>query len=97
MRSLRCNGGSPYYGYNVDFIAQYLYEHPGAGMTEVRRALALSRGMPKLPDGWMTDYFYHNRKYYTSYAGVLWERVDPENRRRGWKLTLEGYGRVKNP
>ena len=89
-------GPIPYQGYNVDFIAQYLYENPGSGMTKIRTALAKSRGMDRLPPGWHTDYFYSNRPG-TRWAGRLWRRVDDSQPRRGWGLTLRGYGRVKNP
>ena len=97
MRNLRCNGGSPYYyGYNVDFIAQYLYENPGTSSKAVKDALARTRGRSRVEHGWMSDYFYYHRPG-TQYAGRLWEHVDYSNPRRGWVLTLEGYGRVKNP
>ena len=88
-------GCIPYQGYNVDFIAQYLYENPGSGMTKIRTALAKSRGMDHLPPGWHTDYFYSNPS--KPWAGRLWERVNDSQPRRGWVLTLQGYGRVKNP
>ncbi len=89
----------PYRGYNIDFIAQYLYEKPGARSGEIRDALARSRGMESAPPGWLTDYFYRNRTRAggTAYAGRLWERVDEGNPRRGWRLCLEGYARVRRP
>ncbi len=96
-------GAIPYRGYNVDFIAQYLYENPGARSGMIRDALAQSRGVDKSPPGWGTTYFtdpsrnifYRGRR--TGWAGRLWRRVDQSNPYRGWVLTLEGMGRVKNP
>ena len=95
-------GAIPYRGYNVDFIAQYLYENPGARSGMIRDALALSRGGDKAPPGWGTTYFTdprQNRFYrgHKSWAGRLWRRVDQSDARKGWVLTLEGMGRVKRP
>jgi len=95
-------GAIPYRGYNVDFIAQYLYENPGARSGMIRDALAQSRGVDKSPPGWGTCYFTdktRNRFYRnsTTWAGKLWRRIDQGNARKGWVLTLEGMGRVKNP
>ena len=86
----------PYHGYNIDFIAQHLYERPGSRSGEIRNALARSRGMDSAPPGWMTDYFYRNRGA-IAYADRLWERVDEGNPRRGWRLCLAGYAHVKRP
>lgn len=86
----------PYRGYNIDFIAQYLYEKPGARSGEIRDALARSRGMKAAPPGWLTDYFYRGRRG-TKYAGRLWERVYEDNPRCGWRLCLEGYSHVRRP
>ena len=102
LRESEFFGAIPYRGYNIDFIAQYLYENPGARNSEIRDALAQSRGGDKLPPGWGSCYFTdktRNRFYRnsTSWAGRLWRRLDPANARKGWVLTLEGYGRVKNP
>lgn len=97
-------GAIPYRGYNVDFIAQYLYENPGARSGAVRNALAQSRGGDAAPPGWGTTYFTDPRKNmfyrmagYKSWAGRLWRRVDQNDARKGWVLTLEGMGRVKRP
>ena len=97
-------GAIPYRGYNVDFIAQYLYENPGARSGAVRNALAQSRGGDAAPPGWGTTYFTDPRKNmfyraagYKSWAGRLWRRVDQNDARKGWVLTLEGMGRVKQP
>ena len=96
-------GAIPYRGYNIDFIAQYLYENPGARSGRIRDALAQSRGLEKSPAGWGTCYFTDpSRNIFcrgkkTGWAGRLWRRVDQLNARKGWVLTLEGYGRVKNP
>ena len=97
-------GAIPYRGYNVDFIAQYLYENPGARSGMIRDALAQSRGADKAPPGWGTTYFTDPRKNifyrmagHKSWAGRLWRRVDQSNPYKGWVLTLEGMGRVKRP
>lgn len=97
-------GAIPYRGYNVDFIAQYLYENPGARSGAIRNALAQSRGGDAAPPGWGTTYFTDPRKNvfyrmagYKSWAGRLWRRVDQNDARKGWVLTLEGMGRVKRP
>ena len=97
-------GAIPYRGYNVDFIAQYLYENPGARSGAVRDALAQSRGGDAAPPGWGTTYFtdpqknvFYRAAGYKSWAGRLWRRVDQNDARKGWVLTLEGMGRVKRP
>lgn len=97
-------GAIPYRGYNVDFIAQYLYENPGARSGAIRNALAQSRGGDAAPPGWGTTYFTDPRKNmfyrmagYKSWAGRLWRRVDQNDARKGWVLTLEGMARVKRP
>ncbi len=97
-------GAIPYRGYNVDFIAQYLYENPGARSGMIRDALAQSRGVDKSPPGWGTTYFTDPRKNffyraanYKGWVGRLWRRVDQDDARKGWVLTLEGMGRVKRP
>ena len=97
-------GAIPYRGYNVDFIAQYLYDNPGARSGRIRDALAQSRGGDKAPAGWGTTYFTDPRKNifyrmagYKGWAGRLWRRVDQNDARKGWVLTLEGMGRVKSP
>ena len=97
-------GAIPYRGYNVDFIAQYLYENPGARSGAVRDALAQSRGGDAAPPGWGTTYFtdpwknmFYRMAGYKSWAGRLWRRVDQNDARKGWVLTLEGMGRVKRP
>ena len=102
LRESEFFGAIPYRGYNIDFIAQYLYENPGARNGMIRNALAQSRGRDVAPPGWGSCYFTdktRNRFYRgsTSWAGKLWRRVDPLDVRKGWALTLEGYGRVKQP
>ena len=76
---------------NLSFIATYLFQHPGASATEIRKALWIYKR------GELTDMFNEKNSYvsyfqmnesksHRGYAPKYWKKV---NRCR-WTLTAEG-------
>jgi len=73
-------------GANIEFLATYLFNNPGAPAAEARRALCASRGIDgRERRGYYACYFYTDR------FSHLWT-----NRDGGWYLTQQGLARV-NP
>jgi hypothetical protein len=96
-RAVRCKPGD-----NIRCIATYLFENPGATSTECRKMLCAERGVE-----WTTN--TKMRGQYTSYFTVgarnryswpnppfprYWTRFRRTDGKIGWKLTLEGMGKV---
>jgi len=86
-------------GANLKFIAQYLYDKPGATATEIRRALCAHNGKA-YSKGYYTEYFYNHswgswRKAKESSAlGQYWIKCGDGP---GWILTLHGLTLVETP
>jgi hypothetical protein len=89
---------------NLNHIATYLFENPGARYTDITKMLCAKKGIP-WTRGHYCRYFAEptsihwdrkgNTKTKTSagemrYAGYLWCRAPGG----GWMLTIEGYGHV---
>lgn len=73
-------------GANIEFLATYLFNNPGAGSGQARRALCAARGIDGLArPGYYACYFYTDRYNH------LWTKRDG-----GWYLTQRGLARV-NP
>ena len=85
----------PYRGYNIEFIANYIFRSPGAKSGEIIEALAKSRGYEKRPStGWNCWYFSNSWVVSSPTAGRLWRRIRREDGKNGWTLTIGGMGRV---
>ena len=76
---------------NLNLIANYLFDHPGARMTDITRHLCDANGK-SWNRGYYTRYF-SNYRYMSgiAYADRLWCKTPDDS---GWMLTLEGYGYV---
>jgi hypothetical protein len=80
------------YGDNLRFIADYLFDNPGAGYTNITKALCEYKDTPwtrghycryfTVPSNWCNA---------TTYPDNLWYR---EATTGGWMLTLKGMGYV---
>ena len=90
---------------NLNHIANYLFENPGARYTDITKMLCAKKGIPWTRGHYCRYFaeptsFWWSRKTMTRtktgsgemrYAHRLWSRVPGG----GWMLTLEGYGYVK--
>ena len=87
---------------NLQFIATYIHNNPdNATFSEIQMNLMLWRGYPiefiadrKRSRGHYVRYFTRIYSPYVSskheYRGDLWEKIDPKNRRSGYRLTEKG-------
>lgn len=84
---------------NLEFIATWIHNNPdNATHGEIRMHLMLWKGYPiefignrKRSRGQYTRYFTKGRlagRY--RYHGDLWVKIDPKNRRSGYRLTEKG-------
>ncbi len=90
---------------NLQFIATYIYNHPGARYREVMDAFHTWRGhatgthLSNAHRSWGCQYFTdlicasRTRK---GYAGHYWRRVDPEDTNKGWVITCKGMALVQH-
>jgi len=83
---------------NIEFIATYVFNNPGARYSEIMRALHQWRK----DDGWSGDRSWGNRylnryrsKYQSDYNDVYWRLLDNSNPRGGYVLTSRGMGYVR--
>ena len=81
---------------NLNFIATYLFHNPGAGYTEILKALCTWKGKEYrsgLYTCYLSDMFspFCRRQ---GYRGDLWNKMGPNHSRSGYILTLEGMARV---
>ena len=82
---------------NLQFIATYIHNNPdNATFSEIQMNLMLWRGYPiefigdrKRSRGQYTRYFSKGR-HLRRYHGELWVKINPENRRSGYRLTEKG-------
>lgn len=80
---------------NLEFIATYIHNNPdNATYGEIRMHLMLWRGYPiefigdrERSRGQFTTYFWRG---WPHYHGKLWVKIDPKNRRSGYRLTEKG-------
>ena len=72
---------------NVQFIAGYLFDNPGARYNEIIRALCAHKGKKYRP-GQYSSYMTTSREG-PGIAGRYWRRAGG-----GWLLTLEGLTKV---
>jgi hypothetical protein len=82
---------------NLQFIATYINDNPGARSGEVLTALQEWRGVSGTKGrGWGQEYFAQSRGHRgaKNYAGRYWEEKDPANRYGGWVITPEGSSLV---
>ena len=94
---------------NLEFIATYIHENPGARYKHIIQSLMLYNGysMAAIANigGQYSTYMsccktWTNKKTgrvrrYNGYKGWLWEKIDPENRMSGFKLTERGQSYVR--
>ena len=81
---------------NLEFIATYIHNNPdNATFGEIRMHLMLWKGYPiefigdrERSRGQFTTYFWRGVRY--RYHGDLWVKIDPKNRRSGYRLTEKG-------
>ena len=71
---------------NLNIIANYLFENPGARYTDITRHLCFEKGR-----AWNRGKYsrYFSKTFWqedTQYAHRLWTKTD----NRGWTLTLKG-------
>ena len=87
---------------NLQFIATYIHNNPGARYTEIIRHLMLWKGHSAEAiahvRGQYSRYFTKIYSPYSSdsyeYHGDLWVKVNPKNRQSGYKLTPKGMDYV---
>ena len=88
---------------NLQFIATYIFENPGkTRYNEIIRNLMLWKGFRAEEivsiGGQYSRYFTKIHIPYSSnhyeYHGDLWVKIDPKNRRSGYKLTEKGMSYV---
>jgi hypothetical protein len=77
-------------GANLQFIANYLHQNPGARVTHVLNALCRHNGKPE-KRGMYTRYFSSSWTIDKKdrYPGRYWQKIG-----KGWILTLGGMGLV---
>ena len=78
---------------NIEFIATYIFNNPGARQAEIIRALMLYK-WGKIPSdikvrGWGSTYFTDYRCFSGRYRGKLWRKVSDE-KRAGYVLLEAG-------
>lgn len=87
---------------NLQFIATYIQNNPdNARFRNIQMSLMLWKGYPiefiadrERSRGQYTRYF--SKSYLPQYHGDLWVKVDPKNRRSGYRLTEKGKKYVVN-
>ena len=77
---------------NLHIIATYLFDNPGARLTDITRHLCDVKGRP-----WTRGHYiryFSNGRHMTGrrYANLLWCKTPDD---AGWMLTIEGYGYVR--
>lgn len=77
---------------NLNIIANYLFDNPGARYSDITRHVCDERGK-QWHRGHYIRYF-SNPRYMMGreYAGRLWCKTPDDT---GWMLTIEGYGYVR--
>ena len=82
---------------NIEFIATYVFNNPGARYSEIMRALHQWRGIDhKEKPSHLNRYFNRYRsRYQTDYCDVYWRRLDNDNARSGYVLTAKGCMHVR--
>mgnify|MGYP001198746583 CR=1 FL=1 len=77
---------------NIEFIATYIFNNPGARRMEIIRALMVYKwgkvGTDIVVRGWGSVYFTDYRCFSGRYRGKLWKKVN-EKKNAGYVL-LEG-------
>ena len=89
------------YGSNIEFIAKYLFDNPGARSIDCRKALCKNNGVfwssPIKMRGQYTSYFNSGRmiNWFNNPCGRYWRRILRPDGKRGYLLTLEGLCKSK--
>jgi len=93
---------SPYYGINIEFLAQYIFSNPGCTGTEARKALCGFRGKHWSNDramrGQYTSYFnqgWIGHNWTKNPCGRYWRRIRRTDGKTGHVLTTEGISKIK--
>lgn len=77
-----------YRGQNLETVATYLFENPGAKTRDVRHNLLQARGLdPALVSSGFYTYIFSGRY---GHAGKLWVKRDG-----GWHLTSQGLAHLR--
>lgn len=77
---------------NLNHIANYLFENPGARYTDITKMLCTKKGV-RWTRGHYCRYFTHPARWNKTaavYPGNLWVHAPGG----GWMLTIKGYGYV---
>ena len=91
---------------NVEFIATYIFNNPGARYTQIMEAFRCWRGKPEYCIDYSTDkrrrskwgnqYFCRYATADNRYIDTHWTYVEPDNPRSGYILTNLGLGWVRD-
>lgn len=84
---------------NVEFIATYIFNNPGARRGEIIRAMHDWRGVsyhPKWSRGQWGQYFNRWATASNQYIDTHWTYVEPHKPRSGYVLTSLGLGWVRD-
>lgn len=84
---------------NVEFIATYIFNNPGARRRDVIRAMHDWRKLrydPVSCRGQWGQYFNRYAKSSNRYIDTHWTYVEPNNPRSGYVLTTKGLGWVRD-
>ena len=76
---------------NLNIIATYLFDNPGARYTELTRHLCAVKNNNWGPGKYCRYFSNYHYQDGPRYAHRLWKKTPCG----GWMLTLEGYGYVK--
>ena len=75
-------------GQNLETVATYLYNNPGARTCDVRNDLLRARGLD--PKAVSRSFYSYIFTHSYGHAGVLWTRRD-----NGWHLTSRGLAYIR--
>ena len=82
---------------NIEFIATYVFNNPGARYSEIMRALHQWRGIDHSQrPSWGNRYLNrYASRWQSNYSDVHWRLLDKNNARSGYVLTPKGMGYVR--
>ena len=84
---------------NVEFIATYIFNNPGARRRDIIKAMHKWRSLrycPTASRGQWGQYFNRWARASNRYIDTHWTHVDPSNPRSGYILTPKGLGWVRD-
>ena len=87
---------------NVEFIATYIFNHPGARHGEIMSALRYWRGIDeydywgKRNSSWGSQYFNRYGNASNVYLDTHWRLIVPGKPKSGYILTPKGMSKVRD-